>query len=255
MTPAPVNWFEKWFNEVYLKVYAHRDEESAAMEAAFALKLLKLRKDDSVLDLCCGAGRHLKAFHRMKFTNIQGVDLSPTLLKSARGSLPPEVALVRSDMRSLPFACGFRAVVSYFTSFGYFAEETEDQKVLLEIHRVLQPGGVFLLDLVPRSVVSRIIPRTEREVDGLRVVEERVYSPETHRIEKTILVSDGNGQETFQESVRVYSYREISRMLAESGLCLTEAYGDFSGEPYRQDSPRMILLGVKDHRDPTRYTP
>ena len=38
------------------------------------------------------------------------------------------------------------------SSFGYFIDEAENRKMLLEAFRLLQPGGLLLMDLPPETV-------------------------------------------------------------------------------------------------------
>ena len=48
------SWWAEWFNDEYLRVYAHRDVASAQAEIQSAVQWLGLQPGDSVLDLCCG---------------------------------------------------------------------------------------------------------------------------------------------------------------------------------------------------------
>ena len=52
---------------------------------------------------------------------MTGLDYSRELLAAARDALGPEAALVRGDMRALPFDGVFDAVTGFFTSFGSWA--------------------------------------------------------------------------------------------------------------------------------------
>ncbi len=94
-------WYRQHFNEDYRTLYAARDDAEAEVQATFAEEQLKIRPHDTVLDLCCGHGRHLEALARRNIRAV-GVDLSLPLLKEAlaRGSGP----LLRADKRRLPFA-------------------------------------------------------------------------------------------------------------------------------------------------------
>lgn len=243
MTDNRDNWFEEWFNHIYLKVYAHRDEKLAETEVDFLVGVLEPKKEDRILDLCCGAGRHLKRLHALGYHQSFGIDLSEDLLRKAQTVLPGRVGLARSDMRSLPFNSSFKFVISLFTSFGYFKDEDENMQVLREIRRVLTRGGRFLLDLVPLASVDRLVAHSEREVEGLWIVEKRRFDPVLRRIEKEIEIEMADCKRTFFESVRVYSFGETRRMLAEAGLCHTDVCGDFGGGTFRPDSERMILIG------------
>ncbi len=135
--PTPTReWFRDWFGEEYLALYPHRDEREAR-EAVDLFRDVALPAAPSrILDLACGAGRHLRELRDVGFEAI-GLDLSLTLLRSARSTAEAD-PLVRGDMRKLPFAdAAFDGLTSFFTSFGYFADPVDDRRVLLEMERVL----------------------------------------------------------------------------------------------------------------------
>jgi SAM-dependent methyltransferase len=238
-------WYADWFNEIYLKIYAHRDVSMAESEIAFAIDKLCLEPEDTVLDLCSGAGRHLAQLQRRGFRNAVGMDLSPTLLQVAKEALDNPRVLVRGDMRHLPFSTRFDAVLCLFTSFGYFLDEEENVRVLREIRRVLRPNGYVLLDLLSHTVAERLVPKSERTVDGAHVVETRRYDAAAKRIEKEISISGPEGNHEFVESVRVYSFKEIGRLFADAGLALAAVHGSFQGAEYHASSERMIVAGVR----------
>jgi len=155
---------------------------------------------------------------------------------------------VAADMCCLPFADRtFDWVLNFFTSFGYFETEKENQRVLEEIARVLYPGGRLLIDLFnPDAVVPELEKSETREMNGRHVEIERWYDTETRRVNKRIRVhSNTESTRTFLESVRAYSQAEAEGGLHRAGLEVTNFYGSFSGEPFRSDSKRLILVGRK----------
>src|SRR2546429_7992918 len=57
MSDAP--WYESFFGDNYLDVYGHQlSAEGAEHEASFVERALALNAGESLLDLCCGPGRH-----------------------------------------------------------------------------------------------------------------------------------------------------------------------------------------------------
>jgi SAM-dependent methyltransferase len=195
-----------------------------------------------VLDLACGAGRHAENL-RTRGVDAVGIDLSLTLL--VRGTTHPRVA---GDMRCLPFGAGsFDCVVNFFTSFGYFEDESENQRVLAEIARVLSGGGRFLIDLLnAAAAIANLEPRGESATESATAELERWYDPAQRRLNKRIrLRQAGAPPRTFLESVRIYEPEEITRALEEAGLLVTARFGGFGREPYTRDSERLILLGRK----------
>lgn len=237
-------WYEESFGEDYLLVYRHRNRAAADREVQWAAERLHLNQEDQVLDLCCGTGRHSIALDELGF-NVTGIDLSPVLLKHAKASSQGrDIRYIRGDMRRLPFEedC-FDAVFNLFTSFGYFIEDAENQQVLREIRRVLRPDGRFIIDYLNRTAVEKnLVPKSEREESGTRILEKRWIDGDYVR--KEITLTDADGRRHYQERVKMYTREQMVTMMEQAGLMVEDVYGDFEGHPYNaENSPRMIFVG------------
>src|SRR5215831_12519400 len=242
-----MTWWESWFGEEYLDLYPHRDVASARREAAFALAHLPA-PPTPMLDLCCGSGRHSVPLAQAGCPPI-GLDYSAPLLNLAR-LRNPRSPLVRGDMRSLPFRDGsFRAVVNFFTSFGYFLGELENLAVVTEIERVLASGGAFLCDTFNRdAALAHLVPEERRSSGDREYSIRRWWNPKTARLEKEIEVRRAGSTETFRESVRAYTCGELAALLERAGLRVEATWGDFDSAPLGPDSPRLIALARKPGR-------
>ncbi len=245
-----MSWYEEAFRHDYLLVYPHRDEAAARAEVEFALRVCGLRPPAPILDLCCGFGRHSKIFFEKGFHTV-GCDLSADLLahfaKRVDG-LPDKPMMVRSDSRQLPFLEEkFKAVFSFFQSFGYFESPAEDRHVVEEASRVLLPGGYFLLDLMnPNYALAHLEPTSVQAAGGMKMVQRRRYDPMRHKIVKTITLSMGEGTErSWREEVRLYSKETITEFFQHARLTPVDWFGDFMGKPYTEESPRLIALAQR----------
>ncbi len=240
-------WYADAFGEYYEIVYAHRTIEAAQPEVAFAASVLSVTRDDRVLDLCCGTGRHL--YHVAQISNRSfGLDYSPTLLARARVAVDSTVSLVRADMRQIPFANTFDVVTSFFTSFGYFQDDRENAQVLKEIARVLRSGGRFFLDHAnAKHVRATLVPASTRTQGNYEIQEHRWIDEERSRINKTTCVfRDGAEVHKSEESVRLYGRGELAETLGHCELHTDEIYGDYDGAPYTATSPRMLIVGHRE---------
>jgi len=238
-------WYRDWFGEEYLALYPHRDEEEARDGVELLIRSCG-QPSGLVLDLASGAGRHMLEFQR-RGVKAFGLDLSKTLLVQAHRSAP-ELLLAEGDMRHLPFADGvFQVVANFFTSFGYFADPEDDEKVLSEIRRVLRAGGCFLLDFLnAERVRTGLVDRDERLLNGRLVVQERRLEEDGRIVVKKIQLHGADENDpvsTFHERVRLYSPDELQVILRRSGLEPELTFGDYSGGPACSDCPRYILVG------------
>lgn len=241
-------WYIEAFGEHYLEVYSHRDLPSARREVDFLVRALELAPGASVLDLACGAGRHSRTLAESGL-RVLGVDRSRPLLRKAREqeNHRPELRYLQADMRQLPLAGPFDAVLLLFTSFGYFPEQAEDAAVLAEVFRVLRPDGAVLLDLMNRDrILSRLEPRTRRRLGDADLEEKRWISPDGGRVEKQVrLERPGHPLVEYIESVRLYRPEEVTALLEAAGFRVDRLWGDFQGSPLESDSQRMIVMARK----------
>ncbi len=238
-------WFVTAFGELYPLLYAHRDETSAAREVLGLLEHLGLSdRGARILDLCCGAGRHLAAL-AAGGGRVVGVDLSAELLGRAAGRPGLAGRLVRGDMRRLPFGAAFDLVLNLFTSFGYFARDAENERALREMARVLAPGGTLVVDHIHRArAVRELVPEDVRAEHGLVVRQRREIRGERIRKEITVRRRDGC-EERFLEDVRLYRPEELEAMMAAAGLRAVRLRGSLTGAPFGPQAARMVAIAEK----------
>jgi len=238
-------WFQDWFDEDYAALYAHRDDGEAELAVRTVLDAAPELAAGPVLDLGCGAGRHLKALHQVN-PDAVGMDLSATLLQLGRGGL--EGHLLRGDMRALPFRSGCLAgVCLWFTPFGYFSD-AGNAALVRDLSRVTRPGGVLVMDYLNADHLAvHLVAEDEVERNGLRVHSWR--SLEGNRVVKRMRIArpDGGPVREVTESVRVYRPEELLALLDARGFHLRRAFGDYAGGPHSPASPRWI--GVLERRD------
>jgi SAM-dependent methyltransferase len=117
------------------------------------MKLLApyLPKEGRALEVGCGSARLLCRVGRMAPLTLAALDSEPTALKLAAdtaNAFGVKVDTVLGDVRALPFENGsFDLILS-----GGLLEHFEDPKpVLIEMLRVIRPGGTFYADVVPRK--------------------------------------------------------------------------------------------------------
>ena len=245
-------WYETAFDADYLRRYPHRDDAEAAADIAALTGWIRPSRDLGVLDLGCGGGRHLLALCRAGFTDLTGIDLSADLLERARTRLSEagcEVAeLLRADMRELPYSDRFATALSLFTSFGYFSDDAEDERVLRGVWRALKPRGVFLLDTLARQhTIDTLVEKEERRFDDRLDHIERRITDDGRRVEKTVRIRTGDAEErSITESVRMYEPDELEGAMKRAGFSAIQVAGALDGRAFRADSRRLVVVGCKE---------
>ncbi|NOZ13759.1 MAG: class I SAM-dependent methyltransferase [Acidobacteria bacterium] len=241
MTESMPRWFENWFNEDYLTLYRHRDLADAGRQIALILSTLKLPKNARILDLGCGEGRHLEFLHQLGIRAF-GIDLSPVLIGRGKAQFP-YLSLAVGDMRKITGK--FDLILSLFTSFGYFDDDSENMSVFLSVSQALTPGGTFWLDFLnPDYVRKNLKPETVREPEpGLVVTEKRRI--EKDMVIKEIVFSSRKGGKHYEERVKLYGKDRLESMLRDAGLEPAGSFGDYDGRKWSPDMPRTILFAEK----------
>jgi SAM-dependent methyltransferase len=241
-SPPDHDWYRTAFGELYPELYPQRDDAAAAREIASLLALLApLPAGAHVLDVACGGGRHAVALARAGLP-VQALDLSPQLLQLARARPPLAGRLVRADMRALPVRPVFDLVLNLFTSFGYFADDAENERALREFARALRPGGRLVLDHANRAALERaLVPEDVRERGGVRIHQRRVLAGD--RIRKEIRVVRANGDALrLVEDVRLYGPEEMRALVQAAGLTEVDLYGSLAGAPWSVTAERMVVI-------------
>jgi SAM-dependent methyltransferase len=153
-----------WF-ELFLQPITPAQTEH---ELAFIAHWLPQPTYTTVLDVCCGMGRHAHGLSQRGY-RVTGVDVNTLALGYARNQRDNVVYLER-DMRELDsLPNSFDAVICLWQSFGYFDDVTNTD-ILRQIHRKLNPQGRLILDLYHRDFFAqhqepRVFERGARAVN------------------------------------------------------------------------------------------
>src|SRR6478752_5285712 len=120
-------WFESWFDSTfYHQLYANRDHKEAVDFIDNLLEELDLPQQSRIMDLGCGAGRHSRYLASNGY-HVTGTDLSLSSIRTAKKFESDNLHFFRHDMRK-PFGNNnYDCVFNFFTSFGYFKTDEENQ--------------------------------------------------------------------------------------------------------------------------------
>lgn len=233
-------WFNKWFNEDYLKIYSHRSIDEAYDQVHALVNLVNIPVSSSVLDLGCGTGRHSIAFATLGYSVI-GVDLSETLIARAEERLKETavmpVQFLIQNMFHLDDLGQFDLIVNLFTSFGYFDSDVENSRIFAVVYKHLKPDGYFILDyLHPYQVITDLNPNEMRVIDG-----ENIYITRSVK-DDSVIKTISFPERSYQEQVKLYSCQQIKKMLDENGLCTVSVYNDYQGNPWKERGDRQLFV-------------
>lgn len=246
-SPAGQEWFadEAFWTTTYPFMFPESRMEGAAGEVGQVLALAGCG-GGAVLDLACGPGRHSVELARRGFA-VTGVDRSAFLLGRARERAREagvEVEWVHADMLGFRRPGSFDLALSLFTSFGFFADDADNQRVVDDVAASLRPGGVFVLDVAGKEVLARIFnPAAIRDIPGGMMIHRRRVVDGWSRMENDWIFLEGGTARTFRFAHWIYSGREIEGMFRRAGFAEVRLCGDFGGAPYGPEASRLVVVG------------
>jgi len=241
MTKEHSKWFQSWFDTSYYHIlYKHRDYKEAEVFIKNIVKYLNLDKDDTILDLACGKGRHSIFLNSLGY-KVTGLDLSKNSIEHAKTHESNSLHFDVHDMRDA-YETQFEVVLNLFTSFGYFEEEVDNFKVIQTIKSSLKQNGIGVIDYMNSPVViDNLIAQNSYESEGIKFNLKRSYTDGF--ITKNIEVNDADQIHHFEEKVRAFSFQDFETMLSNAGLHLLDCFGSYKLEPFNsKTSERLILI-------------
>lgn len=251
-------WWKRIFDETYLITDARSvgDDELTSREVDFLEQTLHLDRSWPILDLCGGHGRHSLELSRRGFQHVTVLDYSGVLINVGKKRAQEEdlnTVFIRGDARNTNLSDGCaRIIILMASSFGYFEETGENEKILREGYRLLVPDGKLLMDLPDRARVrENFIPQSWHEANEDVVVcrQRRLTEEAIHCRE--MVISKANGlirDESYR--MNLYSRAEIEILLKAAGFgrVLIQKDGpthNLEGD-YGCMTDRMIVIAQKD---------
>lgn len=240
-------WFKDWFNTPYYhQLYFKRDENEAAAFIDKLIDYLKPNVHSFMLDVACGKGRHSVQLASKGF-NVTGIDLSSDSIEEALQYETDKLHFFTHDMR-LPFSINyFDYAFNFFTSFGYFNTQRENDNAIRTIAQSLKKSGYFVLDyLNVHYAEDNLIHKSEKQIDDVNFLITKWYDDDFFY--KKIIVEDENLHEPliYTEKVAKFSLGDFTEMFAYQGLQIQEVFGSYSFDSYDiKKSPRLIMIAKK----------
>ncbi len=213
-----------------------------------------------LLDVMCGTAEVSLALARASL-RVVGLDLSPAMLRVAAERLAAAadyparaLSLLQGDITEIPAAAGVFdfALVGGNGSFNHLDGESAAQ-ALLELRRVLRPGGALGMELVNPHLLKEVYP--ERTFGPFRptppgvTVEKRSrnrYDPQAglfHIHQVTRFEIEGERGE-FEEQFQLHAWppQQVQAMLEAAGFVSVRFYGDYQRTAFDRWSADLLVL-------------
>lgn len=253
------DWWRRIFNSKYLKTDGDvvDDQEITSKEVDLFMNIIKISREDRILDLCCGQGRHSLELLRKGFKNVEGLDRSHYLIQKAKAHAKKEGFDIRfreGDARKLPYLPDtFDAVMILGNSFGYFDTIKDDANVLRGVFNVLKPWGQLIIDIADGEYLrEHFQPRSWEWIDKKHFVcRERSLSLDEQRlISREVIVNVEKGVIADQfYAERLYTKDGICKLLDLAGFSDVVVHSEIPSQSQRNQDlgmmeRRLIIRGV-----------
>jgi SAM-dependent methyltransferase len=203
------NEFSHEWYEIFLAPIA---PESTDAEIAFLERQLPPARFPSLLDVCCGPGRHARAFAGRGY-RVLGVDANAPAIQRAAAQALPGTSFQVLDMRALDsLGGGFDGVTNLWHSFGYF-DDAANEDVLRQMAAQLRQEGRLVIDVYNRNHIATLPLVETYERAGKLVRSKRSWSGPRHRVE---LEYAGGGRDELEW--RLYTPSEFAALAEAAGL-------------------------------------
>ena len=225
-------------------------------DVAFWRQLVR-REVAPVLELGCGTGRLLIPMSRTGVP-VTGIDRSVPMLKRAlaRTKRLPRTQrprVLRGDIRALPFRAGsFGLVMAPYGLLQSLVRPADLAQMLDETRRVLRPGGLLGVDLVPdlpkwqeyrgqvtlkgRSAdggqITLIESVRQDRRRGLTIFDEEFTERRGRRVERR----------RFSLTFRTVALPAVVRQLEAAGFRVDAVLGDYRGAPWHDEADVWVIL-------------
>ena len=164
-----MNWEDISMDEILGIFNYHR------VKKQMELFLRVLPKNDTILEGGCGLSPYLIKLRQLGY-NVVGIDYNEAPLKKAL-SYDPDLPLKVGDVMAVPYPDN---TFGGYISLGVIEHFTEGpQKAIREAHRVLKPGGVFVV-FVPWKHIYMRLQAPILFLKGHPFLRKLFKKPETH---------------------------------------------------------------------------
>lgn len=244
------DWYDidEFWDVMSHKLFAEKIPAETKKEIDQIISLTGISPNSTILDLCCGLGRHSLELAERGF-EVTGVDRTVQYLEKAKSEASEKdlsIEFIRDDMRNFKRANYFNAIIIMYTSFGYFEDQTENMKVLRNSFSSLKEKGLLLIDVVGKEILQRKFnDRESFELDGITYIEERKVINNWSRIENRWIILKDNIQKEYKLSHWIYSENELNKMLSSAGFSSVKIFSDLAGKKYDENAERLIAIAVK----------
>jgi cyclopropane fatty-acyl-phospholipid synthase-like methyltransferase len=216
------------------------------VECSFIEDVAGLQKEDKVLDLMCGYGRHALELAR-RGCHVTAIDnlsqyINEINATAAAENLPVQAAV--AGALQAPFEGSYKAIICMGNSFAFFNRK-EALSLLHKITSHLSSDGIFIINtwMIAEIAMKHFQEREWLYVDDYKYLLDYTFQFQPNRIESehTLITPDGK-VEVIQGVDYIFTLQEMEAMFSEAGLRLKNVYSTPRKKPFKMGDNRAYLV-------------
>lgn len=232
------------------------------------------QKEKPVIDFGCGVGRHIFDLYSRGYKNIFGIDFSENHINHCKEKKVELKDLFQvSDCRFFSSEETFEYALCLYDVIGSFPNNNENKKILKQLHRSLNQGGIAIISVMNMELTQKIVnnvtniyenPESLFKLKSSNTMQSsgNIFNPEYLIIDKHSgnvfrkekFTNDGGLSAEYIVRDRRYTRKEIEEMAQEVGFEIIESRfvraGDWSTSRKNIDpKAKEILLVLKKSKN------
>jgi len=216
--------------------------------------LLQYLREETVLDIACGSGRHAIALSEKGF-KVVGIDYSENIIKIANNISKNvdnvEFFVVDATSRKLKdffLSKGYKSfdnVIILGNSIANMGSLEKAKKVIENIYSILKEGGKFLTQTINRPIEPYFLPLRKLK----RGIMQRIMIPilnfqEEYNVELHFKLIDTNNfsyLETKIDRLYMFSAEEFEKLVESVGFKVIKKFSGFNYEPFSSEETKTVV--------------
>ncbi len=203
----------------------------------------------NIVELGCGTGKFGAKFSTDGYT-IFGIDRSIDMLRAARPRAFRNFRLICADMSDFSLKIKADFIFSVHDTMNYFLKKRDVRRVLKCVKDIMHEKSVFLFDITTEfNIRNNFDGKINVYKTRGRVIEwENTYFPRKRYVKSSLHFMEPDGtSHTEVHWQRIYSIKEMTRMLHAEGFEILGIYSDYSFDPPGRETV-MINFAVRKKR-------
>jgi SAM-dependent methyltransferase len=224
--------------------------DSAGKEVDFMLAVSEPLPGNTVLDVCCGPGRHSIALAKRGF-GVTGIDSSRFLLLKARSaSRGHDIRFIKGDIKEVLPKQSYSLVINLYTSFGIFEAFDENIKLLDRMCAAVETRGCLIIEVLGKEVLARVFQKNgwRRNGDQLFMFEREITNEWSGLLITWIFMNKPRQRYEYRVYYWIFDALWFREQLRIRGFDTVTCYGGWDGRKYDESADRLIVVGRKATR-------